>query len=133
MRDGEGGESEQAVADMQRRLAAHYGEPVLPVSRYCNAFRVWHQALIERQQREDAAVACGELDEQFRDDALREALEALNNPHLQMQIAKSNMLGRLIYGGQNVRTQMCPVHKGVWSGLGHCDHGCDETGWIYNG
>jgi len=51
-----------------------------------------------------------------------------------MQITKSSLLGRLIYGGEKLRTEMCPIHKGHWSGLEWpdkpCLHRCQMTGWI---
>ena len=51
------------------------------------------------------------------------------------QIGKSNLLARLIYGGEKLRTKMCPEHKGHWSGCvfreeDRCPHGCQHTGWI---
>jgi hypothetical protein len=55
-----------------------------------------------------------------------------------LQIRKSNLLARLIYGGQQVRTRPCPVHKGHWSGCAWeklacgCLDGCNITGWLPN-
>jgi hypothetical protein len=55
------------------------------------------------------------------------------------QIRKSNLLSRLIYAGEPVRTKPCPVHKGRWSGCtlpedtkcdGACMHGSNVTGWL---
>lgn len=51
-----------------------------------------------------------------------------------LQIGKSNLLARLLYVGEKLRTQMCPEHKGKWSGVEfsdtRCPHGCQLTGWI---
>lgn len=49
-------------------------------------------------------------------------------------IRKSDLLDRLLYQGQKLRTERCPVHDGRWSGLEHptnyCEHGCGFTGWL---
>ena len=55
-----------------------------------------------------------------------------------IDVMKSDLLGRLIYGQEILRTRPCPVHKGRWSGLagewnGGCDKGCDLTGWLPEG
>ena len=56
-----------------------------------------------------------------------------------LQIQKSNLLWRLIYGGQELRTTPCPEHKGKWSGcmwpkdekdVCACMDGCNVTGWL---
>lgn len=54
-----------------------------------------------------------------------------------LQISKSALLDRLLYGGEPVRTKPCPEHKGRWSGLefgeNMCPHGCQLTGWLPEG
>jgi hypothetical protein len=104
---------------MLDRLARHYGEPVRPVSVYCDAFRAWGKALQDREEE-------GTQRDRGLDDA-RAAMRVLMNG---IAIGKSSMLGRLIYDGEKLRTEKCPVHKGVWSGIGHCEYGCDHTGWL---
>ena len=61
--------------------------------------------------------------------------------HVLMQVGKSNLLWRLIYGGQTLRTTPCPTHKGVWSGCVWpkdakdacaCMDGSNVTGWLPN-
>ena len=54
-------------------------------------------------------------------------------------IMKSCLLDRLMYGGESVRTRMCPKHKGRWSGAWldesqrcECEHGSCLTGWLPN-
>lgn len=42
---------------MLEKLAAHYGEPVLPISRYCASLRLWQRALHERSERALLALA----------------------------------------------------------------------------
>lgn len=61
-------------------------------------------------------------------------------------IPKSNLLARLLYGGEKLRTTPCPVHCGTWSGVPfpaawfkadlsgnpyYC--GCQGTGWLPEG
>lgn len=52
-----------------------------------------------------------------------------------LQITKSSMLGRLLYGAEKLRTVKCPIHDGKWSGIEHpdhvCPHHCGMTGWVY--
>ena len=52
-------------------------------------------------------------------------------------IRKSNLLFRMLFLGEPLRTTPCPTHKGKWSGckeLGTCDCQCgwDVTGWLPN-
>lgn len=49
-----------------------------------------------------------------------------------MAIYKSNLLSRLLYFNEEVRTVQCPLHMGVWSGCHPepCPHGCHYTGWL---
>lgn len=54
---------------------------------------------------------------------------------LRVSIRKSNLLYRLLYKGEALRSSPCPAHKGKWSGLGSfdepdCPHGCGFTGWL---
>jgi len=56
---------------------------------------------------------------------------------LVMDITKSCLLNRLIYAGEALRTQPCPIHGGEWSGYQECPAGCnfgyDATGWLAEG
>ncbi len=56
--------------------------------------------------------------------------------HVFLQIRKSDLLFRLLYRGEELRSTPCPEHKGRWSGLEHpdnrCPHGCQFTGWLPN-
>lgn len=118
--------TEELAQLMRRELEEHYKEPVRPVSEYCNAFREWHKALGEKCKREEH--------DDYRDESLIKAYEALNA--LALPIYKSAMLGRMIYGGEQARIEMCPKHKGRWVGLpwgdNDCEHGCQLTGWLPN-
>jgi hypothetical protein len=116
------------LTDEQRRfytqeLTKHYGEPVMPVSRYCDKISQYIKALSQCETG-------GALSQQ--------QLEELK-PHLlgfHLMTAKSNLLHRLLYLDEDLRTKKCPEHNGVWSGCDWppCPHGCSSgnniTGWI---
>lgn len=119
--------SASQAAEFERELTLYYGEPVRPVSQYCDAFRDWFKALKDKFEREDSG---DEYLPDFRDEALREVIEAARG--LELPIYKSSMLYRRIYMGERLRTEMCPTHKGRWVGLpslgNECE--CDLTGWL---
>jgi hypothetical protein len=120
-----------SVERMEEALALHYKEPVRPVGEYCKAFEDWHKVLAEKVQSVDEQ-------EEFRDvEYYRGIVEALSI--LLIPIKKSNFLARRIYGGEKLRTEKCPTHKGVWSGCawpGSEDYNCEctsdgnVTGWL---
>lgn len=149
------------------RLSRHYGEPVMPVSRYCRALRDWQRVLAERATRlRDQLFPDLQLDwrdkdnEERRENANKAYGAALRNPYAEghphpahkyvelrqfesaydqvtdvfRQITKSNLLARLLYNGEKLRTRECPEHKGKWSGIewtdNRCPHGCQLTGWL---
>ena len=97
------------LESMLTRLRRHYGEPVMPVSQYCQAFKTWLE------------VGANQWGRVLDEDKISGLMTA---------ILKSNLLARLIYGGEKLRTQACPLHSGTWVGIGECPHGCDKTGWI---
>lgn len=114
---------------MLQQLAQHYGVRVVPVTDYCDALTAWVGALGEKVKRMDAG------NEREDGTALRKAHECLSHPAVYMTIYKSACLGRMIYGGEKLRTTMCPEHKGQWQGIssdanGGCEHGCNLTGWL---
>lgn len=58
---------------------------------------------------------------------------------LRLAIDHSDLLCRLLYGGEALRTIRCPEHLGRWSGVempahwphtNRCPHGCGLTGWL---
>jgi hypothetical protein len=99
--------------------------------RNCKAFELWFQAIAQMQK---------ERPEQFeQDQTWGRALDA--RMALGIAIRKSNLLYRLIYLGERLRTEPCPEHKGRWSGYGwgricacqdyeHGGYGPDLTGWL---
>lgn len=108
-----------------KKLSEHYQQPVQPIDRYCEALRTWEHAIRDRAQRSAEAKSRSAQDD------LKMAQDV---NHVFLQIRKSSLLARLLYGGEKLRSKMCPVHQGKWSGLEHsgneCHHGCGLTGWI---
>jgi len=109
-------DAEQMLAD----LAKHFHEPVMPVSRYCNALRTWRDAV-----RDAFCTDGGEFDSRFN--KLVSAIDIV-----ELAITKSSLLDRLIYWGESLRTRKCPKHQGYWSGLPHSNNDCEcgLTGWL---
>lgn len=66
-----------------------------------------------------------------RDDRMSKIAAVAND--LKLAADKSSYLGRR-FAGQPHRSEPCPIHKGMWSGLpypGHdCLYGCNLTGWL---
>ena len=95
------------------------GDPIRPVSEYCKAFDTWARVISESDDKQ-----------------LQEIAE--NSFAIRLAISKSNLLYRLIYLGEDLRTEKCPIHKGTWSGYGNCQNdppcnsGLDITGWLPN-
>jgi hypothetical protein len=107
---------EAEVKAMLEKLRAHFGEPVMPVGQYCAALGLWASALRMKVDRAEKAAAAEPESEYCKDD-LKQATEFANEVgHVFLMIGKSNLLSRLIYEGESLRTTMCPEHKGRWSG-----------------
>lgn len=146
--------SAEEAERMLVRLKGYFKEPVQPVSKYCKALRTWQKLLEERLDRErfrlfpdtapgteasQAKIAWAEyytaLNAEFSDE-----YSNLQHYHLMVdyvryvfiQISKSNLLYRLIYLGKEPMKEMCPVHKGRWSGIPSepPECGCDALGWL---
>lgn len=85
-------------------------------SKFCANLRAWRNAI-------DAAT-------ERKGEWTREQLAEIDLVFL--WITKSDLLNRLVYKGEKVRTRMCPKHKGRWCGLPSepppC--GCGLTGWL---
>ena len=96
---------------MLKALTLHYGEPVMPVSRYCHKLEQW-VGIMRAKHPQD------------RYDLIS----------LLITVRKSNLLARMIYGNEEPRTVQCPEHKGEWQGIfpEPCPHGCQHTGWLPN-
>ncbi len=155
--------TDDEAAQMLATLSKHFGEPVMPIGRYCKGLRTWQDALCARAERLRAELFPG-IDGPYDDpatkavyDAYRAEMEKVRSRDWQekterdyeldrlrgyqdegervggvfLQIGKSNLLARLLYGGEPLRSTPCPTHKGKWSGcFGECEHGCELTGWL---
>lgn len=117
--------------EIDRFLKAYEdGIPIMPVSMFCDFLKTWarmagepHPVAPEKREGENKGRA-----------ALGEAAQVTFR-----DIQKSNLLWRLIYGGETLRTKPCPVHRGRWSGCmlppetackGACMSGINVTGWL---
>ena len=88
---------------------------------YCEKFEQWAQACMTDLPADDEHMKGWR--EEFRQ----------HYQFIYTAIKKSNLLSRLIYEGEKIRTKPCPIHQGRWSGWHYpevCPHGCDFTGWI---
>jgi hypothetical protein len=104
---------------MLKELSKHYRMPVLPVRRFCDALRTWGRAVQDGKYREKDLVPAIDL--------------------VFLAIEKSNLLWRLLWAGEPLRSTPCPVHEGKWSGcvwpkdskdVCPCMSGCNVTGWL---
>jgi hypothetical protein len=144
-------------------LSRHFKEPVRPINRYCDKLRAWATTLSERSMHLKQMLYPGldskdteqwnkVLEEYRRDMAGTDAhgdgterqrlIEKLrsyekSDEHVHrtfLAIGKSNLLARILYSGEKMRTQRCPEHKGRWTGIewadNACPHKCQLTGWV---
>ena len=125
--------SEAEAQEMIARLEEFYKQPVLPLHRFCAAIELWMKC-IEKRNHEPGEEG---LPEEHRSHPYFKHLRQMN-----IDIRKSNLLGRLLYAKQKFRTRVCPLHKRHWSEhamfVNPCPHLCDGTGgwalrwWIIN-
>lgn len=120
--------SSKEAESLLLQLTEFYGQPVMPVRAFCDKFQVWLGALRDARKRQ--AVDGSDYDRFSA--MLRHAHETM------LDVTKSNLLHRLLYRGEELRTQMCPKHKGVWSGCATGDKKClfcmsggNITGWVF--
>lgn len=116
---------------------SEYG-PEVPVSRFCESLRAWAQVMKENGGTKNGMLSSG--------------LGSGLTPELIFQMittmTKSNLLYRLIYLGEPLRTEKCPKHDGHWSGCSWGGNPCDcqkviidgrvvydtnVTGWLLEG
>lgn len=113
--------TDEEVTEMLSKLRAHFNEPVLPMSRFCDAIRTWASCIESANEDGTKKYAHG-------------SGYVTVLPHVLCDIQKSNLLARLLYLNEPLRTQKCPVHKGHWDGqaslLNGCTYGCNGTGWL---
>jgi hypothetical protein len=122
--------TDERAAEMLQELRTHFKEPVFPMSHFCDSMRSWFECIVQNNTNQELIVDPKHPEYQHGHEyhgLLR---------RLEIDITKSNLLWRLLYGGQQVRKTKCPEHKGHWSGCAPepCEHGCsnglDITGWI---
>ena len=118
-------EQAQGLLDVLKR---HYKQPVLPMSKFCDAISTWFRC-IERVNRKEQEANPDEKTWRSRGARYYDQLR-----NIERDIRKSNLLARLLYSGEKLRTRECPEHKGKWSGCAApgqgCPHGCGHTGWL---
>lgn len=116
--------SPEEVEAATRLLEEHYGEPVYPVSQVCARIDLWIDAMLDLAKRSRASGETWFHGAHYVD----------HLTSVRLDISKSSMLGRLLYGKEKHRKRPCPVHNGSWSGLaflgGEPPCGCDLTGWL---
>jgi len=117
--------SKKEAEEMLAQLEKFYRQPVLPLRHFCQALETWMDCIWKRNS-EPAEI---ELREDLRPHPYFKHL-----PQMRIDIRKSNLLGRLLFAKQQLRTRRCPVHNGHWSGeamfFEDCPHHCDGTGWL---
>lgn len=117
-------------------LSDYYREPVKRVSEYCDAFRLWHQVMKDKVKDLEENLDALDKNQVWDLEQAKKILDAMDT--LVIPIYKSNFLARHVYGKEELRTEKCPEHKGVWSGCtwgeGACPYGCmsdtNVTGWL---
>ena len=117
----------------------------IALERYIAAFETWaHVANQGTASMQSIARVAEYLRARYRGDVEIETLCNDGMAWLRAQrlpvpdVGKSCLMGRLIYGGEELRTRPCPVHHGHWSGCspelcpGGCNYGINWTGWLPN-
>ena len=109
---------------MLLRLEEFYKEPVLPLHNFCQAMQLWFECIVKNNS--DPALRRHDGEQGYN------YFKFLQQ--MRIDIRKSNLLGRILYGKEPLRTRMCPVHKGHYNGeamfFTKCPHSCDGTGWL---
>ncbi len=140
---------------MLAQLSQHYRQPVKPIGEYCASLRLWQTALHEkasREREEKYPGITGDPKDQKTIQAWENWQKAKASPYYEslnqseqdawrvdsvfLMISKSNLLHRLLYMGEPLRSKPCPEHKGTWSGCAWenlpcgCQSGANVTGWL---
>lgn len=99
------------------KLTAYFGERVCRASDHCSALLEWVRIMGESGYAPHVPEAYASI---------------------QLELIKSNLAARLVYGGEQVRKTPCPKHEGRWSGCvwggqvcpEGCMYGSNVTGWL---
>jgi len=97
---GVGKLTDEEAKEMLEKLSRHF---------WASAWRMKvERAKALAESKPESCIAAEDLEysEKFADEI----------GHVFMMIDKSNLLARLIYEDESLRTEMCPIHKGIWSG-----------------
>lgn len=115
---------------MLAQLSKHYRQPVLPLHRFCDAITTWMRAIVQNNTEEEARRE-HPLGRWRPEDQWGHSYWQLLDK-IKIDIRKSELLYRLLYKGEKLRTRRCPVHKGHQYLGQHppCPHGCGLTGWL---
>lgn len=121
---------EISIEDAHAVLEEHYREPVRPISEVCKGITTWLDAIHDEHLEDSDDYSLHQI-------AL--ACDGFHGLFLSATANKSNLLYRLLYLRQPLRTKKCPTHDGHWSGYGwpgegtcECAVGLDLTGWLPN-
>ena len=113
--------TETEAEEMLAKLVQHYKQPVMPIKKYCAALETWASIMIDLEGKP------GRMRE-----SNKEYCNALSR--MRIDIHKSNLLFRLLYLEEPLRTEECPIHKGEWNGQAQCIFGCvlgcDGSGFL---
>lgn len=107
---------EEEAARMLEALRNYYRQPVMPLHKFCDGLKKWARAMADSNGMYKSV--------------------GLDGLAFFGTAWKSNLLYRILYLGEDPRTEKCPVHKGVWSGCVTEDPGCgclsgaNVTGWL---
>ena len=116
--------SREEAREQLKRLEDFYGVPVLPLRSFCDGISIWMDCIVKNNT--DLELTKGGMQHGYK------YYEALTQ--MRIDIMKSNLLGRLFYAKEPLRTRMCPVHKRHYCGeamfFQKCPHLCDGTGWL---
>ena len=116
--------SKAEAQEQLRRLEQFYDAPVLSLGDFCKTMGTWMDCIVKNST--DPVLKQGGIKH------AEEYYKFLNQ--MRIDIMKSNLLGRLFYAKEPLRTRMCPLHKGHYNGeamfFEKCPHLCDGTGWL---
>jgi len=118
------------------------GAPVLPMPFFCDALTQWANLFRKEPPPQGPHPAFPDIPVD-PEDHLREVKERREFADMAdrvfLRIRKSNLLWRMLYGGEKPRSTPCPKHYGRWSGCkmpeemeckGACADGINITGWL---